>query len=112
VTITPNTPILEDIGNGQQKMVFFKRTVKTRNVRFEEGAALPEDVINLDSFGDILLEKDEVALFRGGWKDRDDIIVEDDALIGEMGALSVYFDDPPVPQTIFTRVQAKNRKAI
>ena len=112
VTITPNTPILEDIGNGQQKMVFFKRTVKKRNVRFEKDAALPENVINLDSFGDILLEKDEVALFRGGWQDRDDILVEDDALIGEMGALSVYFDEPPVPQTIFTRVQAKNRKSI
>lgn len=112
VTITPNTPILEDIGNGQQKMVYFKRTVKTRNVRFEEGAALPEHVINLDSFGDILLEKDEVALFRGGWADRDGILVDDDALIGEMGALSVYFDEPAVPQTIFTRIQAKNRKSI
>jgi hypothetical protein len=110
VVVTPSTPILEDIGNGQQKMVFFKRTIKTRKVKFEPNAALPENLINLDSFGDILLEKDEVALFRGGWKDRDGIMVEDDALIGEMGALSVYFDEPAVPQTLFTRVQAKNRK--
>ena len=111
-TVTPSTPVLEDIGNGQQKFVFFKRTVSTRNVTFEAGAALPENVINLDSFGDILLEKDEVALFRGGWADREGILVEDDALIGEMGALSVYFDEPSVPQTIFTRVQAKNRKTL
>ena len=91
-------------------MVFFKRTIKTKKVKFEANAALPENLINLDSFGDILLEKDEVALFRGGWEDRDSIMVEDDALIGEMGALSVYFDEPAVPQTLFTRVQAKNRK--
>jgi hypothetical protein len=112
VVVTPNTPILEDIGNGQQKMVYFKRTVKTRNVSFEPGAALPENVINLDSFGDILLEKDEVALFRGGWVDRDGIMVEDAALIGEMGALSVYFDEPAVPNTTFRKIQAKNRKSI
>lgn len=112
VTVTPSTPILEDIGNGQQKMVFFKRTINTKKVKFGANAALPENVINLDSFGDILLEKDEVALFRGGWADREGILVEDDALIGEMGALSVYFDEPSVPQTIFTRVQAKNRKTL
>ena len=60
----------------------------------------------------ILLEKDEVALFRGGWVDRDGIMVEDAALIGEMGALSVYFDEPAVPNTTFRKIQAKNRKSI
>jgi hypothetical protein len=112
VTVTPSTPVLKDIGNGQQKFVFFKRTIKTMNVNFEEGAALPENVINLDSFGDILLEKDEVALFRGGWEDRTGIMVEDDALLGEMGAMSIYFDEPAVPNTTFRRIQAKNRRSI
>jgi len=112
VTVTPSTPVLEDIGNGQQKFVFFKRTVTSRNVTFEPGAALPENIINLDSFGDILLEKDEVALFRGGWADRDGIEVPDSAKIGELGALSVYFDEPAVPNTTFRKIQAKNRKTI
>lgn len=112
VTVTPSTPVLEEIGNGKQKYVFFKRTVVKTNVNFTPGAALPENVINLDSFGDILLEKEEVALFRGGWKDRDGSTVLDDAKMGEMAALSIYFDEPAVPNTIFSRIQAQNRKAI
>jgi len=112
VTVTPSTTRLEDIGNGKQKFVFFKRNVQTTTVNFEPNAALPENVINLDSFGDILLEKEEVALFRGGWVDRDGATVVDDAKVGEMAALSVYFDEPAVPNTVFSRIQAQNRKAL
>jgi hypothetical protein len=112
VTVTPSTAILEDIGNGKQKYVFFKRNVQTTLVNFEPNAPLPEDVINLDSFGDIILEKEEVALFRGGWVDRDGAPVLDDAKVGEMAALSVYFDEPAVPNTVFSRIQAQNRKAL
>ena len=112
VTVTPSTPLLEDIGNGKQKMVFFKRTVTERQVNFEEGAALPENVINLDSFGDIILEKEEVALFRGGWLDQNGIMVDDSVKTGEKAALSIYFDEPAIKNSIFAKVQAKNRKAI
>ncbi len=112
VTVTPSTPVLEDIGNGKSKYVFFKRTETEQQINFEPGAALPENVINLDSFGDILLEKEEVALFRGGWKDRDGATVEDGARIGEMAALSIYFDEPAIPNTVFSRIQAQNRKTI
>lgn len=112
VTVTPSTPVLEDIGNGKQKYVFFKRTVTQNKINFEPGAALPENVINLDSFGDILLEKEEVALFRGGWQDREGSSVIDDAKMGEMAALSIYFDEPAVPNTVFSRIQAQNRKTL
>jgi hypothetical protein len=112
VTVTPSTPLLEDIGNGKQKMVFFKRNVTTSQVNFEEGAALPENVINLDSFGDIILEKEEVALFRGGWLDQNGNMVDDSVKTGEKAALSIYFDEPAVKNSIFAKVQAKNRKAI
>jgi hypothetical protein len=112
VTVTPSTPVLEDIGNGKQKYVFFKRTVTEQKVNFEAGAALPENVINLDSFGDIILEKEEVALFRGGWIDRDSVQVLDDAKVGEMAALSIYFDEPAVTNTVFAKIQSKNRKAL
>ena len=112
VTVTPSTPLLEDIGNGKQKMVFFKRKVTTSQVNFEEGAALPENVINLDSFGDIILEKEEVALFRGGWLDQNGNMVDDSVKTGEKAALSIYFDEPAVKNSIFAKVQAKNRKAI
>jgi len=112
VTVTPSTTTLEDIGNGKQKYVFFKRNVTTTLVNFEPNAPLPENVINLDSFGDIILEKEEVALFRGGWVDREGATVLDDAKVGEMAALSVYFDEPAVPNTVFSRIQAQNRKAL
>ena len=112
VTVTPSTPILEEIGNGKQKYVFFKRTVNTTQVNFAPNDPLPEEVINLDSFGDIILEKEEVALFRGGWMDRDGIMVPDEAKMGEIAALSVYFDEPAVPNTVFSRLQAQNRKSL
>jgi len=51
-------------------------------------------------------------LFKGGWVDRDNVNVVDGAAIGEMAALSVYFEEPAVPETIFTRVQSQNRKAL
>ena len=112
VTVTPSTPILEDIGNGKQKYVFFKRKVTERKINFEPNAALPEDVINLDSFGDIILGREEVALFRGGWLDRDGAEIPDDAKLGEQAALSIYFAEPAVPNTIFSKIQSKNRKAL
>lgn len=110
--VTPSTPTLEDIGNGKQKYVFFKKTVRETTVNINEGDALPESVIGMDSFGDIILEKEEIALFRGGWMDRIGATVVDDAKAGEMAALSVYFDEPAVPNTIYSKLQTKNRKAI
>lgn len=111
-TVTPSTPILEDIGNGKQKYVFFKKTVTEQKVNFEPNAALPEEVINLDSFGDIILGREEVALFRGGWQDRDGVEILDDAKTGEMAALSIYFDEPAIQNTIFTKLQTQNRKSL
>ena len=112
VTVTPSTPTLETIGNGQQKYVFFKRTVNTTTVNISPNDPLPESVIGLDSFGDIILGKNEVALFRGGWNDRDGSVVADGAKAGEQAALSVYFDEPAVPNTIYSRIQTQNRKNI
>jgi hypothetical protein len=111
-TITPQTPTLTDIGNGNSKFVFFKKTVNKTKQTVTANEALPESVINLDSFGDVLLDKEEVALFKGGWQDRDGVTIGDGAKMGEMAALSVYFDEPAVPQTIFARVQSQNRKAL
>ena len=110
VTVSPMTPVLEEISNGKQKMVYFKRTVTEKQVKFQEGAPLPENVINLDSFGDILLEKEEIALIRGGWEDKFGLIVDDSVKLGEKAAMSVYFDEPAVRNTIFAKIQAKNRK--
>jgi hypothetical protein len=73
---------------------------------------IPYTVAGLDEWGDIIMEKEEVAVFRGGWQDRDGDPIIDDARINAEAALSVNFDETPVPRTIYTRVQAGNRKAL
>jgi len=114
-TITPQTPVLEDIGNGKNRMMFFKKTVTSKTVTFDKADGIPvdvrEQVTGLDAYGDIILGKEEMALFRGGWSDRTGGIVADEPKIGQMASLSVAFSQP-VPRTVYTKLQAANRKAI
>jgi len=58
------------------------------------------------------MEKEEVAVFRGGWQDRDGITVSDVPSINADSSLTVTFDETPVPRTIYTRLQAGDRKSI
>ena len=122
VTVTPSTPELEGADGDQKRLVFFKRTEETKKVVLDNPELLVPvtgeqaikdwyNKIGLDKYGDIILDKQEVAIFRGGWEDRDGELVKDEPAIGEMASLSVYFDNPPVPRTIYTRVQAGNRRA-
>ena len=113
VSVVPQEPvILEDIGNGKQKYIFFKRVEEVKTVDVDATTAIPYTVAGLDEWGDIIMEKEEVAVFRGGWQDRDGDDILDDAKINAEAALSVNFDETPVPRTIYTRVQAGNRKAL
>ena len=113
VTVVPQEPvILEEIGNGKQKYIFFKQVEEVKTVTVDETTAIPYTVAGLDEWGDIIMEKEEVAVFRGGWLDRDGDNIVDDALMNAEAALSVNFDNVAVPRTIYTRVQAGNRKAL
>ena len=113
VSVVPQEPvILEDIGNGKQKYIFFKQVEEVKTVDVDATTAIPPTVAGLDEWGDIIMEKEEVAVFRGGWQDRDGDEILDDAKINAEAALSVNFDEKPVPRTIYTRVQAGNRKAL
>ena len=122
VTVVPSTPELEGVDGEQKRLVFFKRIIETKKIILENpnmlvpvtGEKETQDwynTIGLDKYGDIILDKEEVAVFRGGWEDRDGELVKDEPAIGEMASLSVYFDNPPVPNTIYSRVQAGNRRA-
>ena len=112
-TIQPQEPVvLEDIGNGKQKYIFFKKVEEVKVVDVDETTQIPYTVAGLDQWGDIIMEKEEGAVFRGGWQDRDGDEIVDTALINAEAALSVNFDPSPVPRTIYTRVQAGNRKAL
>ena len=122
VTVTPSTPELEGADGDQKRLVFFKRTEETKKITLDNPELLVPvtgeqaitdwyNKIGLDKYGDIILDKQEVAIFRGGWEDRNGDLVKDEPAIGEMASLSLYFDNPPVPRTIYSRVQAGNRKA-
>ena len=112
-TVQPQEPVvLEDIGNGKQKYIFFKKVEEVKVVDVDASTVIPYTVAGLDEWGDIIMEKEEVAVFRGGWQDRDGDEIVDKALINAEAALSVNFDPTPVPRTIYTRVQAGNRKAL
>lgn len=112
-TVSPQEPVLlESIGNGKQKYVFFKQVETVTKVPVTETTQIPYDIKGLDAWGDIIMEKEEVAVFRGGWLDREGDTIVDDALINAEAALSVNFDANPVPRKIYTRVQSDTRRAI
>jgi len=112
-TIAAQEPVtLEDIGNGKQKYVFFKKIEEVEKVNIAEGDPIPYDVAGLDQWGDIIMEKEDIAVFRGGWQDREGDEIKDEPAINEEASLSVTFDETPVPRTVYTRIQAGNRKAL
>jgi hypothetical protein len=114
-TITPQSPVLESVGNGKNRILFFKKTITSKTVTFTAADGIPQnvyrDVTGLDDFGDIILNKEDVAMFRGGWQDRNGGIVVDEPKIGQMASLSVAFTTP-IPKTIYTQLQSTNRKAL
>ena len=114
-TITPQTPVLEDVGNGKNRILFFKKTVTSNTITFDPANGIPanvrESVTGLDEFGDIVLSKEEVAMFRGGWVDRNNSLIPDAVKIGEAAAMSISFAKP-IPRSVYTKIQSANRKAL
>ena len=112
-TLLPQEPVtLEDIGNGKQKYVFFQKIEDVTQIKLNPGDSIPDSVRGLDQWGDIILDKEEVAVFRGNWLDREGDTVADDVRMNEEAALSINFDEKPVPRTIYSRVQSGNRRAL
>jgi len=110
-TVVPQEPvILEEIGDGKQKHVFFKRVENVNQVKINPGDPIPNKIRGLDQFGDIILDKEEIAVIRGNWLDREGDTVADDVRVNEEAALSINFDDRPVPRTVYTRLQSANRR--
>lgn len=114
-TITPQSPVLEDVGNGKSRVLFFKKSVTSNKVEIDPSVGIPAnvryEVTGLDEFGDIVLSKQEVAMFRGGWQDRTGAIVADDPKIGALASMTINFSNP-IPRTVYTQIQSANRKAL
>lgn len=115
VTVTPSTPVLQDVGDGKQKFFFFEKNETVQKVNLIPGQPNPvgfDAYVGLDKYGDIILSKEDLPVFRGGWLDRDGVEVKNMPAINEMASLSVYFDEPPVQRTVFSKLQAANRKSM
>lgn len=115
VTVTPSTPVLQDVGDGKQKFFFFEKNETVQKVNLIPGQPNPkgfDTYVGLDKYGDIILSKEDLPVFRGGWLDRDGVEVKNMPAINEMASLSVYFDEPPVQRTVFSKLQAANRKSM
>jgi hypothetical protein len=114
-TVTPQSPVLEDIGNGRNRVLFFKKTVTSNTVTFDVATGIPSnvrtEVTGLDEFGDIVLNKEDVAMFRGGWQDRTGAVVADDPKIGALSSMTINFANP-IPRTVYTQIQSANRKSL
>ena len=114
-TVTPSTPVLQDVGDGKQKFFFFEKNETVQKVNLTPGQPNPvgfDKYVGLDKYGDIILSKEDLPLFRGGWLDRDNVEVKNMPAINEMASLSVYFDEPPVQRTVFSKLQSANRKSM
>lgn len=114
-TVTPQSPVLEDVGNGKNRILFFKKTVTKKTITIDPSVGIPAEVraevTGLDEFGDIILGKEDVAMFRGGWTDRNGLSVSDDPKIGELASMTVNFSNP-IPRTVYTQIQSANRKSL
>lgn len=60
----------------------------TRRIDLEEGE---DPGLGLDGFGDIVIKKDEVAIIRGGWNDRDGRVFKNDMAPDTLCGLTVLF---------------------
>ena len=115
VTVTPTTPTLQDVGDGKQRFFFFEKNETVQKVNLVPGQPNPigfDKYVGLDKYGDIIMNKQDMPLFRGGWLDRDSVEVKAQPAINEMASLSVYFDEPPVQRTVYTKLQSTNRKSM
>ena len=66
-----------------------------------------DPLIGLDSFGDIILKKGEVAIIRGGWQDRDVNEYQTNLEMNKLCGLTVVFSSA-TENTLFNRIQQKN----
>jgi hypothetical protein len=60
--------------------------------------------LGLDSFGDIKIDNNEIAIIRGNWTDRNNNFYEEVPLPNTLGSLNVFFKDV-VPNNLYNKTQ-------
>lgn len=66
-----------------------------------------DPLVGLDSFGDIVLKKGEVAIIRGGWKDRDNNEYNSELDMNNLCGLTVVFTSA-TENTVFNKMQQES----
>jgi len=107
--------IIESIQGVDSVSLFF---VSEKNEKYQKSIlsqTIPTTYKNkelgLDEFGDIVLEKDEIAVVNGGWKDRNDVFYDRGAAINKLSAVNIDVKSI-VSRTYNTDVNLANKRSL
>jgi hypothetical protein len=94
--VSPTTPFLQEGEGNKKRYVFFNKELIETKIPISTGE---DPNLGLDEFGDITIGLRDLAVIRGGWKDRDGIYYEPTPVEGTASSLSIYFNGT-IPDSI------------
>lgn len=106
--ISPTTPFLQEGEGDKKRYVFFNKEKIDTKIQLEKNE---DPRLGLDEFGDIVIDKNELPIIRGGWYDRNDTYYNEFPKTGQPSSLSIYFKEK-ITQNLNSRVQSSNKKKL
>lgn len=94
--VSPTTPFLQEGEGNKKRYVFFNKELIETKIPITKGE---DPNLGLDDFGDITIGLRDLAVVRGGWKDRDGVYYEPTPVEGKASSLSIYFNGT-IPDSI------------
>jgi hypothetical protein len=94
--VSPTTPFLQEGEGNKKRYIFFNKELIETKINIAPGE---DPNLGLDEFGDITIGLRDLAVIRGGWKDRDGVYYEPTPVEGKASSLSIYFNGT-VPDSI------------
>lgn len=67
---------------------------------------------SIDSFGDIIIGRNELVIFRGGWSDLDGNNYSVSPIVGRLGPININIQGLPVSVNFNTQLNSKTRQSI
>ena len=87
--VSPTVPFLQEGEGNKKRYVFFNKELIETKIPVAPGE---DPNLGLDEFGDITMGLKDLALIRGGWKDRDGVYYDPTPVEGRASSLSIYFN--------------------
>jgi hypothetical protein len=106
--VSPTIPFLQEGEGNKKRYVFFNKELIETRINLLSGQ---DPNLGLDEFGDISIGLTELAVIRGGWKDRDGVYYEETPVEGKASSLSIYFSGL-VPDSVNTANVASTKNLI